>query len=139
MKKFVCLVLILCWVIQFSTAQTKPIEIYSAYRYYKSDKTKTGVFKYRHFINLKPKYIFSFYSDRIILKSKNIIVFKIHKTKKHLNSTDYLVDDPTGQYFDIVIESAVIDSKHYYDISLLKTDKNGNWLSDTRFNVNRVK
>ena len=140
MKKTICAILTLCWVVQFSTAQNTPLEIYSAYRFYLSDKTPTGSgFKLRHFTNVKHKYLFSVYNDHIVYSNKENIVYKIYKVKRYSDATHYLVNDPSRQYFDITIDDDIFDKKHLYGVTLTKTDKNGSRLSVTRFDVKKIK
>jgi len=140
MKKTACIILILFLTIQLSAVEVPPLEIYSAYRFYLSDKTKTGTgFKLRHFTKVKHKYLFSVYQDHIIYTTEQRILYKIYKIKSYTNSVHYFVKDISGQYFEIVINDDVLEKKHFYAVTILKTDKAGKWLSVIRFDVNKVK
>jgi hypothetical protein len=144
MKKATCLILLLCLSLQFSRAQTQPLTKYSAYRCLLSDiqKGKHGFNEakfHNNYINLKSEILFSVYGDRIVCKNKKTIVYKIYKTKEFSDDTHYYAMDLGGQYYDIVIEHGVVNKKYYYSITVYRTEKNNNWLSVTRFDVNKVK
>jgi hypothetical protein len=132
MKKTICLIFTLCWIVQISIAQTAPLEIYSAYRFYKSDKTPTGTgFKLRHFTKVKHEYLFSIYRDHVAYTNKKTIIYKIYKVKRYADTSHYLTTDSSGRYFDIVVSN--------YAVTLMQTDKDGKWISITRFDVNKRK
>jgi len=132
MKKAVCLIFSLFLAIQFSKAQTAPSEIFSAFRYYNSDKTPTGSgFKMRHFINIKSPCLFSIYSDHITFRSRKTINYKIYKMQKYTESKHYWVKDADGQYFQIGTSD--------WNVTIEKTDKNGKGLAMTLFNIKRIK
>lgn len=140
MKKLACLTLLFSGIVIFSYAQIIPLEKYSAYRFYLSDKTKTGTgFKLRHFTNVKNELLFLVYNDRIAYTNQGTIVYKIYKIKRYADTTHYLVNDSSGQYFDIVISDEVVNKNHFYAVTVMKTDKNGNWLSLTSFDVKKIK
>lgn len=139
MKRIACLVLFQFSLIQFVIAQETPLEKYSAYRYYKSDKTKTGTgYKLRNYEVLLRRCLFYVYKDSIVYTTKGSTVYKIYKIKRYSDDTHYFANDSSGEYFDIVIYHSEFGNQTYYAVNVFKTDKNGNWLGLTRFDLNKI-
>jgi len=141
MKKSICIILLLLEIIQFSDAQVAPSEIYSSKRFWRSDKTKTGTgFKFRNATNVKRRYTFAIYKDCIKLTNKESTLYKINKIDGHyLDATHYLVSNSSGQPFLIIVGNVIVDNKHSYDITVIKTAKDGKTLSVTKFDVKKLK
>ena len=141
MRKLSYIISFLFGVIQVTNAQVKPLEIYSSKRFWKSDKTKTGTgFKFRTATNVKRELLFTIYKDHITLTNKKDIIYKINKIDaKYTDATHYLVSDLHKQSYAITIDDDVIDKKHIYGITIIKTAKDGKYLSVTRFDVNKIK
>lgn len=143
MNRVTYLILLLCLSAKFSQAQKQPSEIYSAYRYLLSDmkKGKHGFNEakfHANYIQVKSPILFSVYSDKIVCKNQKTILYKIYKTKEFSDDTHYYAVDLQGQYYDIVIEHGLIDQKPYYSVTVCRTTKNNNWLSVTRYDVNKI-
>ncbi|HEY9003322.1 MAG TPA: hypothetical protein VIM89_18345 [Mucilaginibacter sp.] len=141
MKKPILICLFLLAIIQFSKAQTIPLEIYSSNRFWKSDKTKTGSgFKFRNTTTVKQPYVFTIYKYHITFKDRNFTTYKINKVEaKWSDATHYLVSDLKGQTFMVIKSDIIIDNKHTYNIEIIKTAKDGKELAVTMYDVKKVK
>src|ERR1700740_27648 len=137
MKRMVCVVLLSFCLVNLVKAQEAPLEKYSAFRYYQSDKNGKG-YKLRHYEVLLRRCLFYVYKNRIVYTTKGSTVYKIYKIKRYSDDTHYFANDSSGAYYDIVIYHSEFDNQTYYAVNVFKTDKNGNWLALTRFDLKKL-
>lgn len=120
--------------------QTKPLETYSSNKFWNSIPAKDGKgFKFTSTINVKDNYLFIFYKDHIIIKSKGNLYLKIqHVNKINQDVISYSLVDNKDVHFIAELSKGLIDKKQYYYINFYKVDRKGKPLTLTKFDCKRI-